>query len=186
MLKNLLKNLKLHESTISMVLGAIVIIVMGVIVVNYFRGLKGGETLTGETAEQPLITPGQGAVEYTVAEGETLWGIAEKQYGSGYNWVDIADTNSLTDANMVMAGTKLTIPDVEPRELTATPQVTMEVGTEESAISGASYTVVRGDSLWNIAVRAYGDGYKWTEIANANKLVNPNLIHAGNVLTLPR
>jgi nucleoid-associated protein YgaU len=40
--------------------------------------------------------------------------------------------------------------------------------------------------LWTIAVRAYGDGYKWTEIAKANKLVNPNLIHPGNVFVLPR
>jgi nucleoid-associated protein YgaU len=45
---------------------------------------------------------------------------------------------------------------------------------------------VKGDSLWKIAVRAYGDGYKWVSIAKANKLVNPNLIHSGNVLTLPR
>jgi len=48
------------------------------------------------------------------------------------------------------------------------------------------YTVVAGDSLWNIAVREYGDGYAWTKIATANNLINPDLIHAGNVLRLPR
>jgi nucleoid-associated protein YgaU len=53
-------------------------------------------------------------------------------------------------------------------------------------ISGNTYTVVRGDNLWNIAVRAYGDGFRWVEIAKANKLVNPHLIHAGNKFTLPR
>lgn len=46
--------------------------------------------------------------------------------------------------------------------------------------------MVKGDHLWGIAVRAYGDGYKWVEIARENNLVNPNLIHPGNVLSLPR
>jgi nucleoid-associated protein YgaU len=49
-----------------------------------------------------------------------------------------------------------------------------------------SYTVVKGDSLWSIAVKAYGDGYKWVSIAKANKLDNPNVIHAGNVLVIPK
>lgn len=57
---------------------------------------------------------------------------------------------------------------------------------QEGQIKGASYTVVQGDNLWNIAVRAYGDGYKWVEIAKANKLANPDLIHAGNKFVLPR
>ena len=55
-----------------------------------------------------------------------------------------------------------------------------------AAISGTSYTVVHGDTLWSIACRAYNDCYAWTKIAQANKLVNPNMIHAGNVFTLPR
>lgn len=53
-------------------------------------------------------------------------------------------------------------------------------------ITGGSYAVVRGDTLWDIAQRAYGDPYKWIEIAKANRLVNPDIIHAGNVMNLPR
>ena len=48
-----------------------------------------------------------------------------------------------------------------------------------------SYTVVSGDTLWGVATDQYGDGYKWVEIAKTNALVNPDLIHPGNVLTLP-
>lgn len=50
---------------------------------------------------------------------------------------------------------------------------------------GSQYTVVQGDSLWNIAVAKYNDGYRWTEIARLNNLDNPDLIHPGNVLQLP-
>jgi 5'-nucleotidase / UDP-sugar diphosphatase len=47
------------------------------------------------------------------------------------------------------------------------------------------YTVVKGDSLWKIAERTYGDGEAWTKIAGANKLRHPNHIEIGEELTLP-
>jgi len=46
--------------------------------------------------------------------------------------------------------------------------------------------VVKGDNLWQIALRAYGDGYQWVKIARENKLANPDLIHSGNILKIPR
>lgn len=54
--------------------------------------------------------------------------------------------------------------------------------------SPQTYTVVKGDCLWNIAKKFYGSGAKYTEIYNANKAViggNPNLIFPGQVLTIP-
>ena len=54
------------------------------------------------------------------------------------------------------------------------------------SIEGNTYTVQKGDTLWDISVRAYGDGYRWVEIAEANNLANPDLIHSGNEFVLPR
>ena len=50
-----------------------------------------------------------------------------------------------------------------------------------------TYTVVRGDNLWNIAKRYLGNGNRYTEIynLNRNKIRNPRLIYPGQVLTLP-
>ncbi len=50
-----------------------------------------------------------------------------------------------------------------------------------------TYTVVRGDCLWKIARKFYGDGKKWADIYNANASIikNPNLIYAGQVLLIP-
>lgn len=53
---------------------------------------------------------------------------------------------------------------------------------------GSSYTVKKGDCLYNIAKKYYGNGLKYTVIYNANKSViggNPNLIYPGQVLTIP-
>jgi nucleoid-associated protein YgaU len=48
-----------------------------------------------------------------------------------------------------------------------------------------TYTVVSGDTLWAIAERFYGDGNKYPQIAQASGVANPDLIHPGQVLTIP-
>jgi LysM repeat protein len=48
-----------------------------------------------------------------------------------------------------------------------------------------TYTVVSGDTLWAIAERFYGDGSKYQVIADASGIDNPDLIHPGQVLTIP-
>lgn len=53
---------------------------------------------------------------------------------------------------------------------------------------GSSYTVQPGDTLWDIAQRAYADPEDWDTIYNANKQVignDPNLIKPGQVLHIP-
>ena len=59
-------------------------------------------------------------------------------------------------------------------------------------ISGSSYTVKSGDTLWEISEGVYGSGFEWTKILDANKeavgfLPNGSqaLIVPGQVLSLP-
>ncbi|TSC53597.1 MAG: LysM domain-containing protein [Microgenomates group bacterium LiPW_16] len=182
MWKGFLKNLKLSESYISMVLGLLVVVVIGVLLFNFFSGRgKPGVPTEGVKTEEKQPTPVSLPTSHTVASGENLWLIAEKYFNSGYNWVDIARENKLTNPDYVEVGQVLAIPKAEP--------ILPVTGTDEavsSPITGVSYTVVTGDNLWDITVRAYGDGFKWVQIAQANNLANPDLIHAGNVLTLPK
>ena len=69
--------------------------------------------------------------------------------------------------------------NVDPhRETTASP----------APAEAQSYTVVKGDCLWNIAKRFYGNGSKYSVIYNANRDViggNPNRIYPGQALTIP-
>jgi len=159
-----------------MFLGALVIVIVGILVVNYFKDKK-SEVLPA------VSTQAANTKEHVVVKGETLWSIAEDSFGSGYNWVDIKSANNLT-TETIEVGQKLTIPEVAAKQPTATKQ-TLTISTEKT-ISTSSYAVEKGDTLWNISVRAYGDGYKWVSIAKANHLKNPNLIHSGNMLVLPR
>lgn len=60
--------------------------------------------------------------------------------------------------------------------------------TAAKVTSSDTYTVVKGDCLWNIAKKFYGSGAQYTKIYNANKgiIKNPNLIYPGQVLTIPK
>ena len=59
------------------------------------------------------------------------------------------------------------------------------VDPESEPETAGSYTVVKGDSLWAICKKFYGDGTLAYKLATANGIANPNLIYPGQVLTLP-
>jgi nucleoid-associated protein YgaU len=56
-----------------------------------------------------------------------------------------------------------------------------------SAPGARTYTVVKGDSLSKIAKRLLGDAKLWPRIYDANRSIidDPDLIHPGQVLTIP-
>lgn len=164
-LKKFLKNLKLNEDNLSTLFGIFIIVVMGILIVNYFKDRRGEITPAGETKNEI-------SESYEVKKGDTLWKIAELKMGSGFKWQEIKNLNNLK-SETIEVGQKLNIPEVSQL------QINKKITTD-------TYTVVKGDTLWDIAVFAYGDGYRWVEIAKINKLVNPGIIHAGNVLKLPR
>lgn len=63
--------------------------------------------------------------------------------------------------------------------------VLLEQGQERQAKTpAATYTVQKGDCLWNIAKKELGDGTKYKEIAKKNGISDPNRIYPGQVLKL--
>ena len=182
-LKSILKSFKLNESTISMVLGAVVIVVVGVLIANYFKDRKEGSLLNGGNSTESALSQ-----TYLVSKGDNLWKIAQKVTGSGYNWVEIAKENNIENPGVIFEGQELTITKNSNFVMAdkETAGSTVLGKADAASISGATYEVQKGDTLWSIAVRAYGDGYKWSEIARENKLVHPNVIHSGNILVLSR
>lgn len=48
----------------------------------------------------------------------------------------------------------------------------------------SSYAVKKGDTLWDIACRFYGDGTRWGEIARKNGVTDPKKLPVGKVLAL--
>src|SRR3989344_3693864 len=184
-LKATLKAIKINEPTLSTILGAFVILAVGILVINYFRtaGKTGSITPPAQTSQEETVS--QINTKHTIVSGEHLWGIAQKYYDSGYNWVDIAEANNLTNPDLLIVGTELTIPNVPGKQNTLNPPSDHVV---DEPIQTDTYSVVQGEHLCGIAVRAYGDGYQWPKIWEANRasIPNPNLIYPEQNLTLPR
>ncbi len=122
---------------------------------------------------------------YAVQSGDSLWSIAENKYQDGFKWRELAKVNNISNPDEIEVNTKLLVPQL-PQASNSNSTSEIPKDNAKQIITGNSYIVVHGDDLWNIAVRAYGDGYRWVDIARANSLDNPNLIHSDNKLVIPR
>ncbi|WP_457091075.1 LysM peptidoglycan-binding domain-containing protein [Microvirga sp. P5_D2] len=87
------------------------------------------------------------------------------------------------------------VASAEPEAPAATPQSTAKP-TPEAQVAAAGTVVIpnintaivsRGDNLWRISQRIYGQGVRYTVIygANQDQIRNPNLIYPGQVFVLP-
>lgn len=84
---------------------------------------------------------------------------------------------------------EIEIPQIAPAKSDAskvkTPQ--KRPNDKKNNNKNRTHTVVRGDTLWGLAKKYYGDGSQYMKIANANKdkVKNPNLIIDGWKLVIP-
>jgi cell wall-associated NlpC family hydrolase len=136
-------------------------------------GAAGATTIT---ASAPVVaTTGLAATAipsstYTVAAGDTLWGISLR---FGTSVAALVELNHIADENLIYAGEVLKLP-------LGAASHGVSSGPPAPVISG-TYTVRPGDSLWSIAVRF---GASVSELAAINDIANPNVIYAGQVLQL--
>lgn len=199
-----------NQSKVSMVLGALIVLVIGVLVFNYFNKSKpslGPAQQTQNEISQQDVAKDQLPGKYTVKEGDTLFLIAQSYYDDGSRFEGIVKTNKLASADVIETGQVLEIPKLETQIAQATPQPTTQPTVAPSAqpteqealgtgggnstiwgdrIEGNSYTVIEGDWLSTVAGRAYGDIMAFEKIAKANNIVNPDHIEPGQVLVIPR
>ena len=118
---------------------------------------------------------------YRVQEGDDLWSIAEKIYGSGFNAMDIATLNHLDEPYVLTKDQMLLLPSVAPKaptqgEITSTAAQTQHV---------SEYVVQEGDYLWQIAEKLYGDGNQMQKLIDANRIPYPYNVEAGQTLQVP-
>lgn len=109
-------DLEKNQSYLNLILGALIVIVLGVLIFNYFN--KPSEQPGDVTEQAEQTTDEQGDVtkaglpgKYTVKEGDTLFSIAQKYYDDGGLYTEILKQNNLT-SDSIETGQELTIPKV--------------------------------------------------------------------------
>lgn len=188
-----------NQSRLNMVLGALIILVVGILIFNYFNrnkpDLGPAQTTTQESQQDVSVEnlPGK----YTVKEDDTLFTIADKYYKDGYQYTEIAKANNLANVDLLETGQILEIPKLNLTQTNPSPTMVTQPDLSEGTDGGNttiwgprietnSYTVAEGDWLSTISARAYGDIMAYQKIAQANNITNPDLIEVGQVLTIPR
>ena len=76
-------------------------------------------------------------------------------------------------------------PAAAPAQPPAAAPAQPPVAAAPAAPATGAHTVIAGDTLWDIAVKVYGDGTKWRAIAAANPRVRAHRLHVGDTLTIP-
>lgn len=85
-------------------------------------------------------------------------------------------------------GTKTVNVTIKQAQPVATVQKTRPADTSPAPkTQPKTHKVVKGDTIWGLAKKYYGNGSQYMKIFNANTgvLKNPNLIYVGQVLTIP-
>jgi len=119
---------------------------------------------------------------YVVAAGDTFIGIAEKVYGDRTKWQVIFEANrkQVPDPGRLPVGQKLVIPPLSKSALKVEKPL-------PRAARDLSHVVQRGDTLYKLAEKYYGDGSLWKEIHKANRksIPNPDRLELGQRLVIP-
>src|SRR3990167_6588111 len=112
----------IRENYQSIILGLIVFLIAASAVYRSINKQEAAKTESGDeeiSVEKQINEQGQIVTDkYTVRKGDNLWKIAEMKYGSGYNFVDIAKENKISNVNLIESGQVLVMPKVTPKKLT--------------------------------------------------------------------
>ena len=124
-----------------------------------------------EPEPEPKPDPDEKYITYTVRRGDTLWDIS-RRYDTTV--ARIVELNHIKNPDLIYAGQKFKI------EVGSASGQTGGTGTADGYLT---YTVRRGDTLWDISRR-----YDTTvsELVRLNHIKNPDLIYAGQVLKIKK
>jgi Phage tail lysozyme/LysM domain len=97
---------------------------------------------------------------------------------------------AVVPAFMAAAPHAAALAQTSPHTITTSPRTItahLDAVVKPATPAARSYTVQRGDTLYGISQRYWGNGKYWPALyqANRSKISDPNLIYAGQVVTIP-
>ncbi|MFC1714890.1 LysM peptidoglycan-binding domain-containing protein [Candidatus Poribacteria bacterium] len=110
---------------------------------------------------------------------DSLWNLAEKHYGEPRLWPRIADANGISDVTDIPAGTPIYVPVKGAKRISG--KLVKAGGSE--VLTTVVYQ--KGDSLWSLAEKYYGEPKLWSRIADANGISDATDIPVGASIHIP-
>lgn len=94
-----------------------------------------------------------------------------------------AEQSALTDV----------VPPPAPQHTASTPMTSTPVTVDaaptadsQGPVAGQKYVVKKGDTLWSLAVKTYGNGAQYKKIIAANPSIKNEKLVAGQTIVLPQ
>lgn len=140
--------------------------------------ISGGESGGPLYPTQPPVYPG--GVTYVVQPGDTLSSIAARYHSTIGT---LAQLNNILNPNLIFVGQVLQVPPYgfsQPPQAPPVPQYPLYPQYPQQPIK---HVVQLGENLFRISLRY---GVSMDAIMRANTIYHPNLIFAGQVLTIPK
>jgi LysM repeat protein len=125
----------------------------------------------------------QDGARYTVQQGDTLYSIGNRY---GLSWQQMARANGLGEFSVLKVGSQIVLPGVDSvdQQVVASASLVQsaapEVGTV--AVNETFYTVVEGDTIYDIAVR---HRVNWETLASYNNFNENSILSIGAQVKIP-
>ena len=170
-----------------------------VLIIETARGGGGSRVLQGPSAPPELTALTIESVDYDAGGRFYLSGRADP--GSviniyldnsfiGRGEVDVSGYWLLSPESLAAAGSHVIRADqvgVRSNNVLARVEIPFNLDQQQVDLDPGSVTILKGNSLWRIARRIYGEGVMYTVIYEANKeqIKDPDLIYPGQIFSLP-
>lgn len=170
--------INISESYVSLIIGILVVIVVttgGIIFLKqkYALPQEPKQEISSEKIEE-IDKTAKAEQRYVITDGDDLKAISIRFYGTEDHYLRIAQANNIENPDVITVGQEIKIPKLDT------------LIEETDKITGNTYTVQGEEYLWDIAVKAYGDGFRWVDIAKANNIEFPEALPPGTILIIPR
>ena len=131
-----------NQSFFNIVLGGLIVIVLAVLLFNYFNQpteeLSGPASQTEQSEQSGDVSKDKLPGTYTVKEGDTLFTIAQNYYDDGYKYPELVKENKLANENAISSGQEIMIPKLnESGQAVGIASATPTATPEESAMPSA-------------------------------------------------
>lgn len=141
-----------NRSLINLVLGLLVIVVLGILLFNFFTKSNQNQANLGPSQQTETLPTGDVSKDklpgkYTVKEGDTLFLVAQKYYDDGYKYSEIASANKLNDPNRLEVGQELEIPKLEQNVMAATNSASPSASIETEQMASGEFRSTPEQSL---------------------------------------
>lgn len=147
------------------------------------------EKKSAEAEEKPAAeerpaqasTPAGAGMPYVTQRGDNFWKLAKRFYSDARKWRLIQDANPQFKGPLP-TGVDIVIPQFAKATAEASAQPAQALAVE----GPRQHVVEKGDTLWKLAQKYYGDANQWEFILKANpRIKDENVLEKGAVLVMP-